>query len=222
MRPSYIATAAIVAASGLSQARVIPANSKRDDDYTNEVVIMLQCDRMQDGSDTLFGTKDQMWWWNDYDAIFVDKAAVTYKTAYVYAPGQDNPTYVDWTAGTTNDPITADFDGEKFKLYGQAETGDSNVSGTQTPGHALVLTATRLMLPERVATEATTSPATTPPSKPSTSPSRTAYSTFATTSTSVRGPAAISPAPRSRFRRAPMMLPRTAATLWTTPVSLRV
>ncbi|KAH6996936.1 hypothetical protein EDB80DRAFT_813862 [Ilyonectria destructans] len=132
MRPSHIATAAIVAASGLSQARVIPANSKRADDYTNEVVIMLQCNHMQDDSDTLSGTKDQMWWWNDYAAIFVEQAAVTYKTAYVYAPGQDNPTYVDWTAGTTNDPITADFDGERFKLYGQAETGDSitHVTGT--------------------------------------------------------------------------------------------
>ncbi|KAH7114138.1 hypothetical protein B0J13DRAFT_656413 [Dactylonectria estremocensis] len=132
MRFSHIATTAIIAASKLSQARVVPFSFKRDDDYTNEVVIMVDCDRMQDGSDTLYGTKSQMWWWSDYDSVFTKNEAVTYETAYVYAPGQNNPTYVNWTAGTTENPITADLNGEKFQLYKQAETGDDNTHVTGT------------------------------------------------------------------------------------------
>ncbi|KAF7544448.1 hypothetical protein G7Z17_g9940 [Cylindrodendrum hubeiense] len=132
MRSSYIATAAIVVASGLSQARVVPSNSKRGDDYTNEVVVMVNCNRMQEGSDSLYGTKSQMWWWSDYDAVFTNQEAVSYETAYVYAPGQDNPTYVDWKLGTSEAPITSDLNGETFELYKQAETGDkkTHVTGT--------------------------------------------------------------------------------------------
>ncbi|KAH7120420.1 hypothetical protein B0J13DRAFT_629289 [Dactylonectria estremocensis] len=136
MRSCYIAAVGVVAASGLASAGVVPANFKRDDDYTNEVVIMVQCNRMQDDSDTPYGTKDQMWWWSDYDTVFVDQTSVNYETAYVYAPGQDNPTYVDWTAGTTDDPLTADLRGQSFELYKQAKSGDSNthVTGTGTYG----------------------------------------------------------------------------------------
>ncbi|KAF7548540.1 hypothetical protein G7Z17_g6995 [Cylindrodendrum hubeiense] len=136
MRSYYIAAAGIIAASGLASARVVPTNSKRADDYTNEVVLMVQCNRMQDDSDTPYGTKDQMWWWNDYDSVFVDQSSITYEKAYVYAPGQDNPTYVDWTAGTTKSPITADLRGKTFELYDQAESGDSNTHVTGTGSYA--------------------------------------------------------------------------------------